>query len=489
MTKKRGFALYESLGSPKHLVAPMVDASELAWRQLSRRYGAHLCYTPMLHSGVFVRDAKYRQEALQTCPEDRPLIVQFCANDPAVFLQAVKYTVEMIDCDGIDLNLGCPQVIAKRGHFGSFLQDEWDLLTRMIGEADNNVDIPITAKVRIFEDVDKTVAYAKMLEAAGAQFLTVHGRTREQKGPLTGLASWPHIAAVRAAVSVPVFANGNIQHLTCVERCIAETGVQGVMSAESQLHNPALFAGLSPLVWDMALEYLSLAEEYPCPLSYVRGHIFKLLHHCLQIRENFDLRQVIAKGQSVAEFRSAAEQLRERYGPYARGEQEWAAPPEVELFKLKFPPWICQPYVRIPPDEYIDKMKKIKEEEAGKRKEEEEAARVVENGDAAAAAGGKREADTENPLGLSKKKLKRLERNPWKKFNQVRENFKMCIVCSNPAGLKCEREMCKKCCRSKCFKENLACEQPGHRVFVRTSGGKTLREENGEVVRDEPVIS
>ena len=67
-------------------------------------------------------------------------------------------------------------MIAKRGHFGSFLQDEWDLLTKMIGEADNNVDIPITAKVRIFEDVDKTVAYAKMLEAAGAQFLTVHGR-------------------------------------------------------------------------------------------------------------------------------------------------------------------------------------------------------------------------------------------------------------------------------------------------------------------------
>ncbi|XP_032097124.1 tRNA-dihydrouridine(16/17) synthase [NAD(P)(+)]-like isoform X2 [Sapajus apella] len=381
MPKLQGFEFWShTLRGARHVVAPMVDQSELAWRLLSRRHGAQLCYTPMLHAQVFVRDANYRKENLycEVCPEDRPLIVQFCANDPEVFVQAALLAQDY--CDAIDLNLGCPQMIAKRGHYGAFLQDEWDLLQRM--------------------KIDKTVRYAQMLEKAGCQLLTVHGRTKEQKGPLSGAASWEHIKAVRKAVAIPVFANGNIQSLQDVERCIQDTGVQGVMSAEGNLHNPALFEGRSPAVWELAEEYLDIVREHPCPLSYVRAHLFKLWHHTLQVHQQ--LREELAKVKTLEGIAAVSQELKMRCQEEI-SRQEGAKPTGDLPFH-----WICQPYVRPGPREGS-------KEKAGARSK-----RALEE----------EECGTEV---LSKNKQKKQLRNPHKTFDpSLKPKYAKCDQCGNP---------------------------------------------------------
>jgi tRNA-dihydrouridine synthase 1 len=108
----------------------MVDQSELPFRQLCRRHGAHLAYTPMLHSRLFVEGEKYREEHFTTCKEDRPVLAQFCSNDPGHLLSAAKIVAPNVD--GVDLNLGCPQRIAKRGRYGAFLMEDLGLVERMV---------------------------------------------------------------------------------------------------------------------------------------------------------------------------------------------------------------------------------------------------------------------------------------------------------------------------------------------------------------------
>uniref|UniRef100_A0A5J6NDW3 tRNA-dihydrouridine(16/17) synthase [NAD(P)(+)] n=1 Tax=Cymbidium ensifolium TaxID=78740 RepID=A0A5J6NDW3_CYMEN len=289
---ERAWEHWRRLGSPRLIVAPMVDNSELPFRMLCRKYGAEAAYTPMLHSRIFTENEKYRITEFSTCKEDRPLFVQFCANDPYVLLEAAK-KVEPY-CDYVDINLGCPQRIARRGNYGAFLMDNLPLIKSLVEKLANNLHVPVSCKVRIFPDLKDTLAYTTMLEEAGCALLAVHGRTRDEKDGKKLRADWDAIRAVKNTVSIPVLANGNIRHMDDVQSCLAYTGADGVLSAESLLENPALFTGFRTAEWkddsdnnsfkdggldqaDLVEEYLKLCERYPVPWRMVRSHVHKML--------------------------------------------------------------------------------------------------------------------------------------------------------------------------------------------------------------------
>lgn len=221
-----------------------------------------LAYTPMLHARLFKEQAKFRDAHFQPTKEslvskeksaaapwldgnpkiDRPLFVQFCANKPDDLLEAAQYVAPY--CDAVDLNLGCPQGIARSGHYGAFLQEDWDTIHSLIRRLRDELSIPVTAKMRILETKEKTLEYAQMILSAGASILTVHGRRREQKSHNTGIADWAMIKYLRDNLppETVLFANGNILNHNDVEPCIQATGVDGVMSAEGNLSDPTIFA-------------------------------------------------------------------------------------------------------------------------------------------------------------------------------------------------------------------------------------------------------
>lgn len=298
---------FRALGSPQFWVAPMVDQSELAFRELCRKHGATAAYTPMLHARLFKDVTAYREEMFTTSPGDRPLLAQFCANDPEILLAAAKYVESHVD--GIDINLGCPQRIAKKGRYGAFLMDNIDLVEQLVRKLADNLSVPVTVKIRRFPELEKTIHYALRLEAAGASLVAVHGRTREEKWAGRSRADWDTIRAVKAALSIPVLANGNIRHVADVFDCIEYTGADGVLSAESLLEDPALFSqkrlksegGFSQLDGPhLLLEYVQFCRKYPTPWRMIKGHAFKLLGPWLA--EHIDLREDLNQGKKCIDL-------------------------------------------------------------------------------------------------------------------------------------------------------------------------------------------
>lgn len=367
-TKLAGRDLYNAIGQPKTIVAPMVDQLELAWRILSKRYGAELCYTPMYHARLFATEEKYRKKMWSEMDgdkeTDRPLIVQFCANDPDYLLQAARHIEDK--CDAVDLNLGCPQGIARKGKFGAFLMDDWDLVYKLIRKLHDNLKCPVTAKIRVYDDWEKSLEYAKMVLSAGAQFITIHGRTREMKGQATGLANWKILRYLRDNLPKDqvFFANGNILYPSDLDRCTEEVQCDAVMSAEGNLYNPGVFWTKTndpdkqfARVDKMLREYFEIVKTCPGEASRVamKAHFFKLLHAFLRVHS--DLRPLIGLTSVHADFEvweSIVQKIEllvaEIYAKPDIAELDVITESELQPWGGKYknvPYWRCQPYFRV----------------------------------------------------------------------------------------------------------------------------------------------
>ena len=225
------------------LQSPLAGVSDRIFRALVRRWAPDaLLFTEMVNA-TSLELGFGLQKVEELAEESGPIGVQLFDYRPAAMAEAAK-RAEAAGAFLIDINMGCPvKKIAKKGGGSGLIRDP-ELAARIVDTVAAAVAIPVTVKTRLGwcgSDADP-VSWCRQLESAGAQLLTLHGRSREQG--FKGRADWGAIAAVKRALKIPLIANGDINTPEDALRCLAQTGADGVMVGRGTMGAPWLVGQL-----------------------------------------------------------------------------------------------------------------------------------------------------------------------------------------------------------------------------------------------------
>ena len=241
--------------------APLAGYTDFAFRKLCYRFGAGLCFTEM----VSAKGLKYNNEGtralLYKAPEEKNTAAQLFGSDPEI-LRAACESETLAPFEIIDLNMGCPVPKIYKNGEGSALLNDLPRAEKIISACKKSGKT-ITVKFRIGVDEKHIVGteFAKMCEAAGADLVTVHGRTRDKY--YAGKPDFAEIARVKQSVRIPVIANGGVFCRADAERMIEKTGADGVMLARAILYDPHVFAEIrgESETWDIRAAILQQIED------------------------------------------------------------------------------------------------------------------------------------------------------------------------------------------------------------------------------------
>lgn len=307
------------------LQSPLSGVTDKVFRRLVRQYAPEsMLYTEMVHAaGVCHVDTL--PKIMEVDPGEHPISVQLFDCRPDFLADAARRAV-MEGADAIDINMGCPvNKITRKGGGSSLLKDP-DMAVKLVHSVADAVDVPVSIKTRIGWDDNhiNAVDFALRMEDAGAQMLTLHGRTRAQG--YTGKARWDWISRVKAALSIPVIANGDIDSVEAALRCLEVTNADGVMCSRGTLGNPFLVGEIDyffktgeRLPTPNAMDRLHWAREHLRLIAAYKGYrgICQARKHMTWYVKGFagaaDLRQALCRLESVGEgenlLQSAMESL------------------------------------------------------------------------------------------------------------------------------------------------------------------------------------
>ncbi|QEA40980.1 tRNA dihydrouridine synthase DusB [Pistricoccus aurantiacus] len=254
------------------ILAPMAGVTDRPFRQLCRRLGAGLVVSEMVTSDPSLWHTRKSRLRLDHCGEPGPRAVQIAGGDAAMLAQAARFN-EARGAEIIDINMGCPaKKVCNKAAGSALLRDE-RLVAEILDAVVGAVKVPVTLKIRTgwCAESNNGLRIARIAEEAGIQALAVHGRTREQR--YTGEAEYDTIAAIKSALKIPVFANGDIDSPVKAAAVMDYTGVDALMIGRGAQGNPWIFR---------EIDHYLVHGEYLAPPArteqwrVMRGHLVAL---------------------------------------------------------------------------------------------------------------------------------------------------------------------------------------------------------------------
>ena len=233
-------------------LAPLAGYTNYPFRRLCKAYGAGLCYTEMVSAKGLKYGSENTEELLYTDEKEGLCAAQIFGSDPNILRAACEHE-KVTPFPIVDINMGCPVPKIYKNGEGSALLEDPVLAEKIVKECVKSGKI-ITVKFRIGINANKLITkeFAKRMEGAGASLITIHGRTKDKI--YAGDVNFQEIAAAKAAVGIPVIANGGVFSNAEAEKLINETGADGVMVARAALFDPQIFCKLTGMPTESKLQ-------------------------------------------------------------------------------------------------------------------------------------------------------------------------------------------------------------------------------------------
>ena len=259
------------------IAAPMAGISSRAFREIVRSCGADLAYGEMISARALGYGNKKTWELMDIEGEVSPRIVQISGCEPG-FVAAAAEEAAALGAEMIDLNMGCPVPKVVRNNEGCMLMDQPDLARELV-KAASSCGLPVSCKIRAgWDDQHRNaVDFALALEDAGASYICVHGRTRQQF--YSGSADREIIRRVKEALSIPVVGNGDIVDARSARDMLDQTGCDGLMIGRGMLGNPWVFGQIKAVLSGEPLP-LPPSEEtvVDTALAHLQRHVERSIY-------------------------------------------------------------------------------------------------------------------------------------------------------------------------------------------------------------------